>query len=401
MSVIDTPTGDKRSGKRDLPRPSSQASEHSAQVLQYIRDQIRQHDGRISFESFMQAALYAPGLGYYRCGSEKFGAGGDFITAPEISPLFAKCLAASIASTGLQQSCLEFGAGSGKLAVVILQELEQLNKLPEQYLILELSEELRHRQQQTLQAALPKEIYSPVHWLDALPDDFTGVVIANEVLDAMPVRRFLIKDQKISEQYVTERDGIFYYDYLLSADGRLTDRVNNLIEACQLDADGDYLSEINFMAEDLIKSLGEKLQSAIVLLIDYGYPRNAYYHVQRRQGTLMCHYQHRAHPDPLILPGIQDITAHIDFTAMADAALEVEMDVLGFTTQGHFLLENGLLANLEQTQPMTADYVVSANEVKRLTLPGEMGEHFKVLALGKQTDATICGFQSHDMRHLL
>lgn len=349
----------------------------------------------------MNAVLYLPGLGYYRSGAQKFGAGGDFITAPDISPHFTRCLADFLITCAPQQHYLEVGAGNGVLAAGLLQAMASQNCLPEQYLILEVSEELRHRQMQTISEYLRDDAIRRVTWIDDFPDDFDGVVFANELLDAMPVRRFQIHNETVYEQFVVADETELGFEYQVADEPRLKRRVADLDNQYRLAEAGDYLSEVNFIAEDWIRTLGSKLHSALVLLIDYGYPRSAYYHPQRRLGTLMCHYQHKAHPEPLILPGIQDITAHVDFTAIADAALDVDMDVLGFTTQAHFLMDNGLLTHLDESEHTSTDFVRSASDIKRLTLPGEMGEQFKVLALGKQWRGSIRGFETHDMRHLL
>lgn len=370
------------------------------QVVEAIRHMIRQQGDAISFEQYMQAALYLPELGYYRCGTQKFGAGGDFVTAPEISVRFAQCLARFAVQTGLADSVLEVGAGSGALAANILNELQQQDATPAHYYILELSAELRARQRETILRVAP-ELLERVSWLDSLPSQFRGVVLANELLDAMPVRRFVLKDGSSFEQYVAWCDGLFCYQDRPVTDPRLQQRIEELkLQTSMAEADS-YLSEINFMAEDWIHTLAEHLQQAVVLLIDYGYPRNAYYHAQRHMGTLMCHYQHRAHPDPLILSGLQDITAYVDFTAMADAALAAGMEVCGFATQAHFLMNQGLLDNIDFTTASVSEQVKTATEIKRLTLPNEMGEHFKVMALSKNHDAIVPGFDMFDLRHLL
>ena len=400
MSASAPPRSQKRPSASDLPIPSAEARAHSTQLMEKLHSMIGAHGGRIAFETYMNACLYLPQLGYYRCGTEKFGAGGDFITAAEESPLFAHCLARFKSRVACANQILEVGAGSGKLAAGILAWLAQHNALPDHYFILELSPELRRRQQQTLSASVPK-LLERVVWLDDIPDQFSGLVIANELLDAMPVKRFRRKDGKLYEQYVTWRDGVLCYEDVLASDPRLQARVDELIAAGHIDANSPYLSEVNFVAEDWLRTLGEKLHAGVVLLLDYGYPRNAYYHAQRQMGTLMCHFRHHAHPDPLILPGIQDITAHIDFTAMADAALDVGMEIAGFTTQGYFLMNMDVLNALDVQQSHTAQYVQLANEVKKLTLPGEMGEKFKVLALSKGLEVELPGFESHDLRHLL
>jgi SAM-dependent MidA family methyltransferase len=373
---------------------------HHLRALQKIHQQIEKAGGAISFEDYMQAALYMPGYGYYRCGSQKFGVAGDFVTAPEISPLFAQCLARFALQTDLSDNILEVGAGSGVLAANLLRQFATQDMLPQQYFILELSAELRARQHETIQSICPEAI-DRVHWLDKLPEDFTGVVLANELLDAMPVRRFHLKGENVYEQYVCWHDGIFCYQDKPSSDRHLLARITELKAQTSMSEADEYLSEINFMAEDWIRSLADSLTQAVVLLIDYGYPRNAYYHAQRNVGTLMCHYQHRAHPDPLILTTLQDITAYIDFTAMADAALESGMEVCGFTTQAHFLLNMGILDELDSDIENWPQHLQQANQVKKLTLPNEMGENFKVMALARGYDHVVPGFTQHDLRHLL
>jgi SAM-dependent MidA family methyltransferase len=392
-----------RSRPDELPLPSPEANAHSLRMLEKLQTQIMAQGGAISFEQYMQTALYQPELGYYRCGTEKFGANGDFITAPEISPLFAQCLATFVRQVGPGQAILEVGAGSGQLAAQILLQLDTQGFTPAQYSILELSAELRQRQRQTISDVCP-HMLERVQWLDDLPNDFTGVVIANELLDAMPVRRFRIRDKKLFEQYVAWCDGLLCYRDQPLSDVRLIDRIATLREQSSISEVDSFCSEVNFMAEDWVRTLGDKLAHGVLLLIDYGYPRSAYYHAQRSSGTLLCHYQHRVHPDPLILPGLQDITAHIDFTAMADAALEAGMEIAGFTTQAHFLLNMGLLdlASPAQTADLTErDRLRINNEIKRLTLPTEMGEQFKVMACTKQFDKAVPGFTHNDLRHLL
>ena len=389
-----------RSQAHGLPEPGKEAMSHSRQTLEVIKAIIQRAGGKIPFQQFMQAALFEPELGYYRCGTEKFGVMGDFITAPEVSPLFGQSLARFIQQTRTVNNVLEVGAGSGRLAVSILTALEAQASLPESYYILELSAELRERQRQNIQAALPGFI-DRVVWLDALPKAFCGVVIANELLDAMPVTRFKLDKNSILEEYVVCNEDELGYAYELTSNKRLMTRIEELKTQTSISDIEPYYSEVNFVAEDWIKSLAEGIESGVVLIIDYGYPRNAYYHSQRHMGTLMCHYQHRAHPDPLILPGIQDITAHIDFTAMADAALESGMEVVGFTTQAHFLLNLGLLDLLDAEQQDLPGYLQASGEVKRLTLPGEMGESFKVMAFSKNFEDDVVGFAKHDIRHLL
>lgn len=384
----------------ELPTPSSEANAHSLRLLEKLQTQIAAQGGAISFEQYMQAVLYQPELGYYRSGTEKFGAAGDFITAPEVSPLFARCLAGFITQLQISSEVLEVGAGNGKLAANILNTLQQQDAAPAQYRILELSGELRQRQRETIRQVCP-QMLERVQWLDDIPAGFRGVVIANELLDAMPVRRFRIRKKKLFEQYVAWCDGLLCYRDEPLRDVRLIDRIATLREQTSMCETEQYLSEVNFMAEDWLRTLGHKLEQGVVLLVDYGYPRSAYYHAQRSAGTLMCHYQHRAHPDPLILPGLQDMTAHIDFTAMADAALDSGMEVAGFTTQGHFLLNMGMLELATQPTLDEAERLRINSEIKSLTLETEMGEQFKVMACSKRYEQSVPGFQHHDMRHLL
>ncbi len=384
----------------ELPKPDAEATAHQLRLQESIRSLIEAQGGAISFEQYMQAALYMPDMGYYRCGTQKFGAAGDFITAPEISLLFAQCMARFILQTGLNQSVLEVGAGSGILAANILQTLDGQGMLPEKYYILELSAELRTRQKETITRLIPGAT-DRVIWLDDLPKDFTGVVLANELLDAMPVRRFHMVHGELYEQFVSlDETGFCYQDRPIS-DKRLLQRIKELETQTSFAKAREYLSEINFMAEDWIRALAATLKQAVVLLIDYGYPRNAYYHEQRVMGTLMCHYQHRAHADPLILAGLQDITAYIDFTAVADAALDAGMDVCGFSTQAHFLMALGLLENIDTEHDNVAEQLKTSTEIKKLTMPNEMGENFKVMVLSKNYDKMVPGFEQFDLRHIL
>lgn len=389
-----------RARSAQLPAPDAEANAHSLRLVAKIHDMITAAGGSLPFEQFMQAALYQPGLGYYRAGTQKFGVQGDFTTAPELSGLFADCVAQFVAQTGLAERVLEVGAGSGLLAARLLNALAAQGRLPEKYFILELSAELRARQQATL-AEHAAQYLDRVQWLDDLPDNFSGVVLANELLDAMPVRRFRLRNGQVFEQHVAWCDGVLCCRDVPAADVRLLDRIATLREQSSIAEATDFISEVNFMAEDWLRTLGNKLDRAVVLLIDYGYPRSAYYHAQRSGGTLMCHYRHHAHPDPLILVGLQDITAHIDFTAMADAALDANLEVRGFTTQAHFLMNLGLLDMAQADVQNDYQQVKRNSEIKQLTLPTHMGEQFKVMALSKHMDTPLPGFAQHDLRHLL
>lgn len=386
-----------------LPVPTEEAHQHSQQLVQAIVDEIEQHNGRISFEHYMRMALTEPGLGYYVSGNQKFGESGDFVTAPEISSLFSRCLArqcAQILSRWPDQGdrqLLEFGAGSGVMAADILLELEQQQMLPARYLILELSAELKQRQQQTLQQRVP-HLSSRVQWLDALPaSGFCGVVLANEVLDAMPVHRFFKTAEQLGEYYVAWENDQFVWQQGEFSNVLIAERVKQVSSALP---DG-YTSEINMAADAWIATIAERLAQGVVLIIDYGFPRHEYYHPQRNQGTLMCHYRHRSHDNPFLYPGLQDITAHVDFSAVAQAADDAGMQVAGYTSQAFFLIANGLESFLQDVDVNSPDYMRLTQQVKTLTMPGEMGELFKVLALSKNSDGSLQGFQLHDLRSKL
>jgi SAM-dependent MidA family methyltransferase len=347
----------------------------------------------------MELALYAPGLGYYAAGSRKFGSEGDFVTAPEISPLFSRCLARQCApvleALGGGGDILEFGAGSGAMAVHVLRELAALERLPAHYFILEISPELAQRQRENLHAQVP-ELAGRVRWLDRLPaHGFRGVVLANEVLDAMPVHRFRLTAAGVRELGVA-CDGEDLREVELKAGERLRERVEALAITHSLPI--PYESEVNFAAEDWIRALSAVLTAGLVLLIDYGFPAREFYHPQRATGTLMCHYRHRAHPDPLALVGLQDITAHVDFTAVADAAHAAGLQVAGFTTQGNFLLGAGLVNMLGEAGDDARAHLTLTAQVKKLTLPTEMGELFKVLALTRGLHIPLAGFALRDER---
>lgn len=378
-----------------LPPLDPIAAEHTGHVAALIREAIQASpDDVIGFDQWMDLALYAPGLGYYTSGTTKFGSAlptGDFTTAPEMTPVFGQVVARQVEQI-LQGSgttaILEFGAGSGALAEAVLQGLDD-SGVQARYLILEVSPDLRARQQQRLQ-----RFGDRVRWLDQLPDRFSGCVLANEVLDAMPVT-LIRRDStgQLTELVVTPHgDGFAWASRALHPD------LQTMAQA-RIPAIAGYQTEINTRAEAWVRQMGDWLERGAALLIDYGFPRHEYYHAQRNQGTLMCHYRHHAHDQPLIMPGQQDITAHVDFTAMADAALEGGLDVLGYTSQARFLLNAGL-ADILSTQ-MPAPRELSA--IQKLLSEAEMGELFKVLAVGKDLDVDypLLGFASGDRRHRL
>ena len=380
-----------------LPTPSPEAAQHSARLCEFIRRDIAEQDGWISFARYMELALYAPGLGYYAAGAAKFGPAGDFTTAPEQSTLFGRCVARQVAQVLRETggNILEAGAGSGKLACDLLLELEKLDTLPAHYFILELSGELRARQHATLATHTP-HLLNKVQWLNQLPQTFSGIVLGNEVLDAMPAHLVVRKDGAWLERGVSANQaGFSWQDRPIAG--------NALLQAVQmLDVPGGYLTEINLAAPAFISSLAERLQRGVLLLIDYGFPRAEYYHPQRSQGTLMCHYRHFAHGEPFYWPGLQDITAHVDFSAIAEAGVDHGCELLGFTTQANFLINCGITDLLSEVSPEDpARYLPLANQAQYLLSPAEMGELFKVIALGKGIEITLMGFTKGDQRHRL
>ena len=380
-----------------LPQPSADALAHSAQLCECIRSEISAQGGWIPFSQFMEMALYAPGLGYYTAGARKFGKDGDFITAPELSTLFGRTLARQLIEIMQASSphILELGAGSGKLALDILCELEALGSLPESYSILEISADLRERQQILIHEKLP-HLAAHVFWLDALPEKISGAVIGNEVLDALPVHLLHWADGQILERGVSSVNDCFVWQ------DRLPPNTSLLEIAQHFSVPDDYLSEVSLDARGLIASLCLRMDIGALLLIDYGFGASEYYHPQRSQGTLMCHYRHQAHDDPFFLPGLQDITAHVDFTAIAETAIDHGTHFLGYTSQAHFLLNSGVLNYLKEVSPEDIyAYAPLSAQLQKLTSPAEMGELFKVIALGKGIDVPLTGFSRGDLSRLL
>lgn len=389
--------------KSPLPIPDSDALIHSNRMRQHLLNLCSVRGGEIPFVDFMQEALYAPGLGYYSGGCTKLGAAGDFVTAPEISHLFSRTLALQAApilkELGADAEILEVGAGRGVMAADILLELEQRESLPQRYRILELSPDLRQRQRQTLESRVA-HLLERVEWLDGFPEaGFKGVVLANELLDAMPTHLLQINDSGEPEEI-----------YVVPTEEGWREKVISLgesvlkLEICELQSQG-YLApgfrfEWNRNANAWVQSLGEWLEEGIALIIDYGFPRAELLHPQRYQGTLRCHLMHHAHSDPYLYPGIQDMTAHVDFTAIADAALAAGIDVRGFTSQGNFLLSAGIMELIDPNVDLHQQ-VVQNHQLQRLTLAHEMGEVFKVIALGRGIDLPLCGFSGRDDRFRL
>ena len=380
-----------------LPAPSQEAAQHSARLDKFIRRDIVTQGGWISFARYMELALYAPGLGYYTAGAHKFGEAGDFITAPELSPLFGRTLARQVAEIMAHSAphILELGAGSGKLAADMLAELELLDSLPDSYAILEVSADLRARQQALLRERLP-HLLSRVHWLDALPEKFSGAIIANEVLDALPVHLVHWRDGAITERGVAVSDNGFIWQERAISDAAL-------LEAAQkIPAPDDYVSEICLAARGLINSLAQRLEQGAMLFIDYGFGAREFYHPQRSRGTLMCHYRHHAHDDPFFLPGLQDITAHVNFSDIAECSIDAGLELMGYTNQAFFLINCGITEFLKDTSPENLhDYLPFSAQLQKLTSPAEMGELFKIVAFGKNMANPLCGFASGDLTRLL
>jgi SAM-dependent MidA family methyltransferase len=382
-----------------LPALTAEQAAHSARVVRALRAAIAAHSGWLPFDDYLRLVLYAPGLGYYSAGSAKFGTAGDFVTAPELSELFARCLAAQCAqildSTGGEM--VELGAGTGRLALGLLTRLAELGRTPARYGILEVSAELRERQQRTLQQ-LPAELRSRVHWLDALPPSpIAGVLLANEVADALPFRRFVVSAGDVYERGVA-----------LSEDGALIDADRPAATALASEVrriapqewPAHYLSEVCPLMAPWIGALAAALARGALLLIDYGLPRHEYYHPQRDRGTLRCHFRQRAHEQPLLYPGVQDITAWVDFTRVAEGAVDAGLEVAGYCTQAAFLLATGIESEVAAAESVIAR-ARAASEARALLLPGEMGENFKVMALTRGLDAPLRGFALQDLRRTL
>ena len=363
----------------ELPEPDPDSIASSSRLVARIVERIAQHDdAAIRFDEYMQMALYEPGLGYYSSAVE-FGKGGDFVTAPQISPLFADCLANQIEALidqGCEPRILEFGAGNGHLCAQLLRAAPAL----ESYHVLDLSAELKQRQQNHLQQQLNSELIHKVGWLERLPEGFDGIVLANEVFDAMPVR--LVEKQDGWIERGISFDGERFDWCAMVPDEALLTRLKAL-ETRHGDLPRGYRSEVNMNFEPWMQAMAESCNRAVMLAIDYGYEQANYYHPQRDQGTLICHYRHRVHDNPLIFPGLQDITAFVDFDALADAAEASGFEPIGLVTQAEFLLANGLLEAAERHYEGADSNtrIAIAQQVKTLSLPQEMGEKFKVLAL--------------------
>ncbi len=391
---------------KELPRPSDEAIQHSRQLSKKIRIALARHK-EMTFAQFMQKALYTPNLGYYSNNLPKIGGQGDFITAPEISPIFSRCLARQseqVLQTLETPNIVELGAGRGTMAKDILLELHRIGQPLERYYIIELSANLQQRQKETLQAALPTELFKKVSWLSQLPSTpIPAVIFANEVLDAMPFERLRIEPHHALRGYVRydETKDRFEWHYQPITDRPLQKFANRLIQHIGDVSELGYETEINLHIKPWLESLNGILSQGAVFLIDYGYTRKEYYQPARVMGTLRCHYQHRVHQNPFFYPGLQDITAHVDFTAVAEAGFESGFKVAGYTTQANFLMGSGLLEMSAPSEAEITEQLKLAQQIKTLTLPNEMGESFKVIALTKQCDLSLIGFSVRDLRHQL
>ncbi len=395
-----------------LPPPSADAQAASLELSGHIANRIEAAGGWIPFAEFMDMALHLPGLGYYAGGAHKFGtaeSGGDFITAPELTPLFGQALAAQVAQVlgaiavppaPTFPPVLEVGAGSGRLAADLLLALEGRGALPARYLILELSGELRARQRATIEQAAPS-LAGRVEWLDAMPERFSGCIVANELLDAMPTHAVAWRDVPM-ERGVSLQDGHFVWAER-AAGGALGTAMENMVTMDTIAA--PFVGEIGLAASAWVAEWGHRLERGAMLLLDYGLSRRELYHPQRNGGTLRCHYRHRTHDDPFWWPGLSDITSHVDFTAIAEAGYAAGLDVLGYANQATFLVNCGIGELLAQRQAAgDASALRAAGAVNVLLSPNEMGELFKVIALGKGSPATaepLLGFARGDRRHAL
>lgn len=388
-----------------LPTPSAESHYYSQQLCELVQKKIIASGGWINFADFMQMALYTPALGYYSGELPKFGnasnGGGDFVTAPQLTPLFAQSLAKQVAQvlSLTQGDVLELGAGTGELAADLLLALAHLKQLPNQYAILEVSSHLRSIQQENLKQKLPIALFEKVIWLDTLPTNFVGMILGNEVLDAIPVHLLVKKEGKLFERGVGFDHDFKWQDYPLQ-----NNALSKQLEAVQLP--DDYVTEVCPAASGLIRSLASALQTGVILMIDYGFSASEYYHPQRNEGTLMCHYQHYAHSNPFINLGLQDITAHVNFTAIAAAGLAQGLSLHGYCNQAQFLINCGILDLLSLISPEHIEtYMPMSTAVQKLLSPAEMGDLFKVISftknLAENDDLLLLGFVSGDKSHTL
>lgn len=390
----------------NVPMPTEDAIEHSEQLYLHLKRQLQEQP--LAFCDLMQQLLHAPGLGYYSAGAPKIGAEGDFVTAPEISPFFGRALARQCVQILKVTSgdILEFGAGLGTLAIDILTQLEKDDCLPEHYFIVEISADLKQRQKQLIQAEIP-HLFSRIVWLDKLPDQgFKGIILANEVLDAMPVHLFEMTATGPKDVQVVLDD---QDDMTVELSEHLSPDLKEWFARSEIEAINfteGYRSEVNLVMESWITALASCLEQGLILLIDYGYPRHEYYLPERTTGTLICYYRHHSHEQPLFLLGLQDVTAHVDFTAVAESASDAGLSVSGYTNQASFLSGCGILTLAEQAAESSQEKQFKiAQQIRTLIMPEEMGELFKVIALTKnlaiELTSQLTGFSYSDLRHSL
>jgi SAM-dependent MidA family methyltransferase len=379
------------------------AAAHSARVRAGLKARIAAGGGYMSFEKFMDFALYAPGLGYYSSGAQKLGRDGDFTTAPEVSALFGACVAVQCAEAlgGIEAPVLmEIGAGTGRLALDVLTRLESLGQLPVGYWILDNSADLRDRQRSLFERRAP-HLLGRLQWLDVPPEsDFEGVILANEVLDALPVARFRWSPAAVEELCVVAEGDNFAWSTRTAAPAMAM--VCEELRSAAGGWDEGYISEYCPRLAAWTRAVTRKLRRGAVFWFDYGLPRAQYYFAQRHEGTLLCHYRHRAHDDPFSYPGLSDITAWVDFTALAEASDAAGFELAGFTTQAHFLAATNIDHEMQRLAAGDAGgFARLASEARQLMLPGEMGERFKVMAWLRGMDVELRGMSLVDLRHSL
>jgi len=387
-----------------LPTPGDDELALSTQLAALIRAEIAAQ-GPMPFSRFMERCLYAPGLGYYSAGRTKFGAAGDFVTAPELGPLFARCMASALAPVlrelGEDAEFCELGGGSGAFAEAVMLALDDAGNVPRRYRILEPSADLRERQRERLSVSLPAASFARVDWLDRPPEKaWRGVLFANEVIDALPATRFTLSEGEVFEEYVSIDAAGRFVRVDRPADALVSGAVRHLERDLGTSFADGYRSEILPQLPYWMQAVLGSLQAGLVLFVDYGYPRAEYYRPDRDDGSLVCHYRHRAHGDALWMPGLQDITAFVDFTALAEAGNQAGFAVAGYSSQAQFLIAAGLASHFEQASEKAdaAECYRLAQQVKRLTLPGEMGEKFQVMSFvrGLSGAALLPGLVSID-----
>jgi len=388
-----------RNVPQTLPPPSVDEIELSQPLMALICSEITKNDGKITFSHFMELALYSPGLGYYATEKPIFGDQGDFITAPELTPLFSRCIAMQakqiLTSLDSPGDIMEFGAGSGAMACDILMELDKLECLPQHYYISEISPALKQRQRARISAYAP-HLVDRVQWIDDIPDSFTGVILGNELLDALPTHRVLFDATgNHQELFVTFNDNKLSWVSDKPSSQLLKETISKAYETHKenIDIPDRYESEINVASINWIKSLANSLTQGAAILIDYGFAADEFFRPERHEGSIMCHYKHRAHNDPLTHIGLQDLTSHVNFTQIAETAFENELDIIGYTTQTYFLLGCGLESLLNEIDISDSKlFIAETQPVKQLILPDEMGETFKVIGLGKNLNTPVMGF---------